>query len=68
MCSLPPIQPTKSQLTYKHTYDITIALFEQIKRLWECLKNNERKSIPSNASEKKEFDWDDMWGQFEPLD
>ena len=68
MNSLPPIQPTKSQLTYKHTYDITIALFEQIKRLWECPKNDKRKPIPPEPSEKKEFDWDDMWGQFEPLD
>jgi hypothetical protein len=37
MCSLPP---TKSQLTYKHTYDITILIFSHIKRLWDCPKNN----------------------------
>ena len=39
MCSLPP---TKSQLTYKHTYDITILIFSHIKRLWDCPKNTDK--------------------------
>lgn len=62
MCSLPP---TKSQLTYKHTYDITILIFSHIKRLWDCPKNTDKNT---EKKDKKNFNYEDMWGQFEPLD
>jgi hypothetical protein len=65
MCSLPTPPPTKSQLTY----NITILIFSHIKRLWDCPKNNKNtyKNTDKNTN-KKNFNYDDMWGQFEPLD
>ena len=66
MCS----PQTKNQLTYKHTYDITIYIFSHIKRLWNCPKNYKPPKIKSTEikSTDKKFNYEDMWGQFEPLD